>query len=330
MNPWMRRLTLGLTGFGLLLAAGRAEAQTLTIPDTGIQRPDRDNEFGLKINEINQDDCYASDTFVFTTTLMGLTTQDVEVWEGTSCEVDSNRNGDNATCRKVDIERDDNVIRITVPAMIRPETDTTTDVCADPFDAEGTMTLNFLIVDGTTVPTTFTPATYQVVYDLIGPDAPTDVSVSIGEESLILDWEESSGNSDDIGGYRFYCDVGCDSPNLPNDQVASATYECGNAGKNSESGQTDSDLENGTSYTVGVAAIDLLGNAGPISTTVCGTPEPIVGFYEAYRAAGGKGGGGNICSFSPPSRTGMAGFGAGAALFLAAALRRVRSGRRRS
>jgi hypothetical protein len=96
-----------------------------------------------------------------------------------------------------------------------------------------------------------------------------------------------------------------------------------------DEGQADG-LSDGTTYTVAVSATDRYGNPGPLSAPVCGTPELVTGFYEAYRAAGGQAGGAGICAISGPGRSGLAALAASALLLLAAAMRRHRSPRRRS
>jgi hypothetical protein len=63
-----------------------------------------------------------------------------------------------------------------------------------------------------------------------------------------------------------------------------------------DSGEARS-LLNGTTYAVAVAAVDTAGNSGPLSAVACGTPQEVDDFFELYRRAGGKGGGG-FCSIS--------------------------------
>jgi hypothetical protein len=48
-------------------------------------------------------------------------------------------------------------------------------------------------------------------------------------------------------------------------------------------------------YAVAVSAVDELGNPGPLSNIDCEAPEDLEEFFEAYRRAGGQGGGG-FCS----------------------------------
>lgn len=45
-----------------------------------------------------------------------------------------------------------------------------------------------------------------------------------------------------------------------------------------------------------MAAVDAVGNRGTLSDVRCATPQEVTDFYEAYKAAGGQGGGG-YCTF---------------------------------
>jgi hypothetical protein len=77
-------------------------------------------------------------------------------------------------------------------------------------------------------------------------------------------------------------------------------------------------LQNDIKYMVGVASVDIRGNASPIQTVYVQAPVPTRDFYRAYKEAGGQAGG---CAYA-------AGAGPGAALLVlvtgAALLRRRR------
>jgi hypothetical protein len=76
-------------------------------------------------------------------------------------------------------------------------------------------------------------------------------------------------------------------------------YLCGTAtGLTSTSGKVTG-LLNGVTYSIGVAAVDSVGNTGPLSLIVCNAPQPIDDFYKLYREAGGRAGGG-YCQASGP------------------------------
>lgn len=74
-------------------------------------------------------------------------------------------------------------------------------------------------------------------------------------------------------------------------------YRCGTVtGQLATQGEAEG-LVNGVTYAVGVAAVDDVDNAGPLSEIVCGTPQVVDDFFELYRRSGGKGGGG-FCQIS--------------------------------
>jgi len=140
--------------------------------------------------------------------------------------------------------------------------------------------------------------------DLTGPDAPTVNSAGKGENTLVVNWtidlETPVGEMDAFG---IYCnppagkgpdvDGGTNCENgvlVPGDPPPMENL-CGEAPGTGSSRETNP-LTNGVSYTVAVAGRDTFYNVGPLSNTVCETPEPVTGFFEAYRAAGGQAGGG--------------------------------------
>ena len=121
-----------------------------------------------------------------------------------------------------------------------------------------------------------------------------------------------------INGYNFYCDPApgadaakdagvfpADSNEIPACSGSvklvpgshpNPDYYCGSTGARSNHGNATG-LINGVAYNVAVATTDSYQNTGVLSTTVCQVPQPVTGFFEAYRDAGGEGGGG-FCSFS--------------------------------
>jgi len=167
-------------------------------------------------------------------------------------------------------------------------------------------------------------ATWKGTYKLIAPDPPTGVKSGIGENSAPISWTAQTVQTDQtIDGYQFYCDpapgqAGLDAADvkpsepgllpaactksdvLQEGQRPADTYMCGTANKTATRG-TATGLINNVAYNVAVAATDSYRNVGEISAPACAIPQPVTGFFEAYRAAGGEGGGG-FCSFSRHGR----------------------------
>ena len=99
----------------------------------------------------------------------------------------------------------------------------------------------------------------------------------------------------------------CTSANLVPGQPPGSTVRCKTvSGSSSTSGEAKP-LTNGVRYVVAVAAMDDFENPGDLSSIHCGTPEPVTGFFEAYRAAGGGAGGGYCAIGAVPSRAAAAG-----------------------
>ena len=63
-------------------------------------------------------------------------------------------------------------------------------------------------------------------------------------------------------------------------------------------------LENGVNYTMAVAFVDTVGNAGVLSERTCATPEVTRGFYDQYVSAGGAASG---CALSHGGSRSLAG-----------------------
>ncbi|MCC6214703.1 MAG: hypothetical protein IT376_07525 [Polyangiaceae bacterium] len=197
------------------------------------------------------------------------------------------------------------------------------DGCTAGSQAPAPVNLWFLQMNGSTVLDYLNYT--QVYYDVGGPSAPGSVKAGAGERRLIVDFSGSS--APDRASYRFYCDpppgaaadggaagdggaepsdggaeagvpAACGSGLLVGGAQPDERYFCGSvAGKTATSGEATG-LANGVTYAVAVAGVDALGNRGPLSQVVCGTPQEVAGFFELYRAAGGEGGGG-FCALAP-------------------------------
>lgn len=106
-------------------------------------------------------------------------------------------------------------------------------------------------------------------------------------------------------------------------------YACGSTGVSGTSA-TVTGLTNFQRYAVAVAAFDLVENVGPLSLVQCSTPQPVNGFDEAYRSAGGTAGGASFCSVglrSVPARSTVGPAAAFLAIVTLGQWRRQRRGR---
>jgi hypothetical protein len=77
-------------------------------------------------------------------------------------------------------------------------------------------------------------------------------------------------------------------------QPYTSMYKCGYGGVSSTSINVEG-LKDGYYYNIAVAAVDALGNVGPLSNVVCGEPVPVADFWRVYYDDGGRAGGG-FCS----------------------------------
>ncbi|MEI9937728.1 MAG: hypothetical protein WDO69_10965 [Pseudomonadota bacterium] len=179
----------------------------------------------------------------------------------------------------------------------------------------------FLLVDGANNSAGFTY--WAATYKLSASAPPDQVSSGTGENIAPISWSYNDTNPDQyINGYQFYCDPAPGEAGLadagvvpdplilpticqPSTVLIPGTrppdeYRCGSAGRTSQKGNATG-LINNVAYNVAVAATDTYRNIGNIGTTACAVPQPVTGFFEAYRNAGGEGGGG-FCSFSRHGR----------------------------
>jgi len=124
--------------------------------------------------------------------------------------------------------------------------------------------------------------------------------------------DATAGTAGTAGAGSFMADPNCTSlnnilvPGATTDKLPAGFIDCGSIGaQGAKGGETTPVLGNDTGYAVAVATEDTVNNVGVLSTLACATPKDITGFYEAYRKAGGEGGG--YCTFAPAHTGAIAG-----------------------
>lgn len=333
--PWLA-FVLGLL---LSIPAGAQSIEFSPGSQNVIRRhmdPDLDSD------QINRQNCLDNELIDFRMRIRGGNTSlRLGAWTGTGCDSETSRSGTNPTCVRVgaDIPVVENaVLQLSVQDIVSAveRTVATGDTgeggagSGDPGVCDGAahpvgFTLNFLVLDTSgRAPSGSTGATWEGKYDLMGPEAPTGVTVGVGENRLIVSWTAPSDTPQaELDGFYFFCDPppGSGTPvdggiaacGEPSTDPANA---CGRVlGGAANNGETNA-LTNGVRYGVSVSARDTFNNYGELSERACGTPEPVTGFFEAYREAGGKAGGG-FCSIGGDRSSALAGLGALALLGLA-------------
>jgi hypothetical protein len=393
----------------LALAAviGHPIAASAQTTESIVVRPeslDRNTEFRPETqgpNWISHADCVADDHLFLTLAFSNVTTGGIilEAWVGVGsddCTGLDKRDGPSSTCWQVfqgtpdgqttvvDMRAQDIVARnrLRDPGESGPNSGTLADCEEGSWPTDQTdITIWFMFVDaGGNIASGWGTASWQTKVDIHGPLPPTGVTAGVGEDSVVLDWDEGAVGTD-VAGYNFYCapsgsvapgttldggtqaaaeagvsdasagstatDGGADAtatdgaggsggtsgtgdsginPNCPTTllvpgELPDESLACGKITGQFVSGGTATGLTNGTSYAIAVAGRDTVGNVGPLSETICGQPQPVEDFFERYRAAGGKGGGG-FCSFGAHPARGAALLVLGAGLALAFRRRR--------
>ena len=203
-----------------------------------------------------------------------------------------------------------------------------TDACIDKTGVSLITPINvyFMLVDGTrALQGTF--AQWAGTYKLLAPAPPATVTADIGEDLLPLHFSSNQSGDKTLNGYQFFCDpppglaaaedagvapgggeagesgdgglvipVCTPSSLLEPGTVPDQKFLCGSTGPTATAGNATG-LVNGVAYHVGVATKDTYDNVGKLSVLACNVPQPVNGFFKAYRLAGGQGGGG-FCSFA--------------------------------
>lgn len=270
----------------------------------------------------------------------GRTGWALEVWVGSGVDCsDSEQRNNVATPRCWKVAESNNPNQAVVQLDVSPravaagaqtprETFDPTDPAACEQQLQIPLTFFLLLVDGAGTLQGSGARWEDTSLDLLGPSSPTDVDAGSGEEKLIAKWEVPvEEDLDDLDGFAVFCDeaggtppagtagmagvagggnVGdgsCTSDQLVPNVLPPSELQCGRVGGRGTREASTDRLENGVEYAIAVAGIDRVGNVGRLSPLACGTPQPVTSFFEAYREAGGRGGGG-FCAWAPPGPTG--------------------------
>lgn len=318
----LRLLVLALALAGTTVSQARAQTTGVTIT-LGAPLWDNRPPTDQLNNIVNRADCLAPDVkirfAVKLTSTASLSGKLVEVWSGSDCATQTNRNENNqcvqvytgeAVSKDVSVAVKDILQKVGNSAYgIGTGTDDTCDEGAISTAATARI-LWFMVFDPASTATPLAQSQWKFTYDLTPPSPPKNVVAGPGEESIVATFE-ASGDTD-VNKYRIYCaedEGGCTSSVLTADMdVTADARECGSINSTLATQITGTGLMNGVSYAIAISSEDKLGNVGKLSTLSCAVPQEVTGFYEAYRAAGGKGGGG-FCSFAPARQGKLALFG---------------------
>jgi hypothetical protein len=103
-----------------------------------------------------------------------------------------------------------------------------------------------------------------------------------------------------------------------------AQYSCASTTGQRATSANITHLTNFERYAVAVVASDLVENVGALSAVQCNMPQPVNGFDETYRSAGGTAGGASFCSLGLRSAAARAKLWPAAAFVAVVALGRWR------
>lgn len=305
-----------LTALALLLAPHGARADSIAVQENNIEFDRSYTRTDAELPAyISLRDCEDDVTISFPVNI-DAATRELVVWVGPrACSTPDDR--DRSDCVEAlaqEVNSQTTVVEIKTQKLLEGKLAGKSCAEAQSRDDAEQITLMFALTDSTGEPSDANGerVTLNMWHDLRGPDGPTITKATPGEGKIVVYWDPLEVTS--LTGYELYCaeegstpdmDAGlgqggqqgtseCTSALVPS---AVPTGElCGEvAGQTATKGNAKH-LANNTTYAVGVAAVDAVGNRGVLSSVLCATPQEVTDFYEAYVAAGGKGGGG-YCAF---------------------------------
>lgn len=248
------------------------------------------------------------------------------------------------SCWKVldEIAKINNTIYQISPRDILAAGEEVTDATCDK-QVEWSTTLFFLLFNGDTL--LASTKWNETQLDTKAPPPPASITASGGDNAIFLNWTiTTEEQAIDAQGFAYYCAadgmevdgvaqggasgmggqaaaVTCTASGLEPGVYPPDGQRCGSTGSASArsgvalsggmgggNGDRRVLIENGVTYGVGVAATDRVGNVGVLSPLTCATPEPVIDFFEHYKANGGRAGGG-FCGISGGPGLGQSGLG---------------------
>lgn len=181
---------------------------------------------------------------------------------------------------------------------------TETSACEAAIDQEFFVRLSYL-TDPSTSATTRTVVDARVIVDTEAPDAPTLSSVTLTDQTMQLEWEDS--DADDVDHYlaiistqAFDGDATFDEIAAGDGFVAKKTLADDSGDSNADESSVELDAE--TIYHVAVFAVDEAENKSRSSGSSEHQARQSLDFWGGYVEAGGEDPGGHACQAAPNDR----------------------------
>lgn len=252
---------------------------------------DHEEEF-----RISRADCDSTNGFTFTITDI-VSGDDLSVWAtgtGAACETANARNVDNTCTLVTDIgvvsnTSTEQVISHSAIAGVMPDVTGCDD--ASNSDAPRAVTLYFLVNESQgDVPAGSYAMVDTLEVDLIGPSAPSGVTVSVNDDtSLLVSFTEPTVTTD-VKGYRAYCDP------MPSADTSADWHQpmAGAGGVGGMGGAGTGGLAGGGGATSSGGGVG--GGGGTTSSGTGGTTSSGTGGATSSGTGGSSSGGGSSCS----------------------------------
>lgn len=296
---WVLALVAALGALLVFEAPARA-TESVTITTTGIVRRDtKGNALTPRIingqtQALSQQDCKNDISIEFPLILAGLPTSNaLQAWAGASCTDATARTGANPTCWPVypssiaattqavnpRIRVQDIVGQIVTQPKNLTYVAADSSVCTTQALTSGQTTVNifFIWVDGQSTAISSAPP-YPLAVKLLGPPAPTAVTVSAGGGLLKVGWTPPSGEKD-LAGYYLYAQSSA-STSTPD----ASTLVCDDGGildgGTDDSGDAIAIPVDASCTSVPIAsdaAISACGNVDPTASTPTQVPGAVGG-----------------------------------------------------